>query len=327
MSENKPFGVDVSEFQGALDWPRLRQQGVKFAIVRAGFGSSLSQKDKMFQSHLEGALASGMQVGAYWFGYAYTVDGAKKEADICAQVLKPYQDKITLPVFYDCEYDSMRYAQSMGTTPNKTLITDMTIAFMERMKEQGYKAGYYTNLDYIKNKYEYSRIKGYDLWMAYYNEEKPPYDCAVQQYTSTGRLNGCGGNLDLNRLYKDYGKPAEPKPEAPAGPAEPAQAETVYTVQKGDTLSAIGAKYHTTYQVLAAYNKIENPSLIYPGQKIKIPGVAGSAPAPKKVYIVQAGDTLSGIAAKFGTTYQDLAAKNGISNPNLIYPGQKIKIS
>ena len=129
------IGLDVSEFQSAIDWPSAKQQGVSFVIVRAGFGNNISQKDKMFQSHVEGALASGLSVGAYWFGYAYTVDGAKKEAEVCVQVLEPYKDKITLPVFYDWEYDSMRYAQSMGVTPGKKLITDMTIAFMDKMKE------------------------------------------------------------------------------------------------------------------------------------------------------------------------------------------------
>ena len=73
------IGLDVSEFQSAIDWPSAKQQGVSFVIVRAGFGNNISQKDKMFQSHVEGALASGLSVGAYWFGYAYTVDGAKKK--------------------------------------------------------------------------------------------------------------------------------------------------------------------------------------------------------------------------------------------------------
>ena len=95
-------------------------------------------------------------------------------------------------------------------------------------------------------------------------------------------------------------------------------ADIIYVVKSGDTLSKIAAKYNTTYQELAAYNNISNPSLIYVGQKIKIPGA--------KVYIVKSGDTLSGIAAKYGTTYQVLAAYNNISNPSLIRVGQEIKI-
>lgn len=106
--------------------------------------------------------------------------------------------------------------------------------------------------------------------------------------------------------------------------------DTVYTVKAGDTLSGIAAKYGTTYQKLAAYNGISNPNKISVGQKIKIPGAGSSGSASSgggdTVYTVKAGDTLSGIAAKYGTTYQTLASYNGISNPNKISVGQKIKI-
>lgn len=267
------LGVDVSYSQSNIDWKKFKEQGVEYAIIRAGFGSSASQKDTMFESHINGALAAGIKVGVYWFGYAYTVATAKLEADVCHEVIKAYKDKITLPVFYDWEYDSIRYANDNGVYPDGKLITDMTIAFMERIKELGYSTGYYTNLDFIKNRYDYSRLKNYDLWMAYYNSSKPDYDCIIQQYTSEGRLNGASGNLDLNRVYKDFEQAEKPKEEPkpkPAAPAEPK--ETVYTVQRGDTLSGIAAKYGTTYTALAEYNGIKNPDIIFAGQKIKIPG-------------------------------------------------------
>ena len=106
--------------------------------------------------------------------------------------------------------------------------------------------------------------------------------------------------------------------------------DTVYTVRAGDTLSGIAKKYGTTYQALASYNGISNPNKISTGQKIKIPGAGSSGSASvgsgDTVYTVKAGDTLSGIASKYGTTYQTLASYNGISNPNKISVGQKIKI-
>lgn len=106
--------------------------------------------------------------------------------------------------------------------------------------------------------------------------------------------------------------------------------DTVYTVKAGDTLSGIAAKYGTTYQALASYNGISNPNKISVGQKIKIPSAGSSGSASTgggdTVYTVKSGDTLSGIAAKYGTTYQTLASYNGISNPNKISVGQKIKI-
>lgn len=103
---------------------------------------------------------------------------------------------------------------------------------------------------------------------------------------------------------------------------------TTYTVKSGDTLSGIASKFGTTYQKIAADNGISNPNLIYPGQVLKIKGANSTSTVQNttKTYTVKSGDTLSGIAAKYGTTYQELAKKNGISNPNLIYPGQVLKI-
>ena len=104
-------------------------------------------------------------------------------------------------------------------------------------------------------------------------------------------------------------------------PATSNGSDVVYVVQRGDTLSKIAAQHGTTYQKLAAYNNISNPSLIRVGQEIRIPGVASD-----RIYTVKSGDTLSSIASKYGTTYKKLAEYNNIINPNLIRVGQNIKI-
>ena len=97
------------------------------------------------------------------------------------------------------------------------------------------------------------------------------------------------------------------------------QPETTHVVQHGETLSSIAYQHGTDYQTLAALNGLANPNLIYPGQVLKVNGSATS-----NVYTVQYGDNLSSIAAKLGTTYQALAQRNGLTNPNLIYPGQSL---
>ena len=104
---------------------------------------------------------------------------------------------------------------------------------------------------------------------------------------------------------------------------------TTYTVKSGDTLSAIAAKYGTTYQKIASDNGISDPNKIYPGQVLKIKGATNNTTNTQdvsKTYTVKSGDTLSAIAVKYGTTYQEIARKNGIANPNKIYPGQVLKI-
>ena len=129
----------------------------------------------------------------------------------------------------------------------------------------------------------------------------------------------------MNECYRDFPKEIKgvsTKPSTPKPTPAPAPAVETHTVKRGDTLAGIADKYGTTYQHLAAINGINNPDLIYAGQVLKIVGAA----APSKTYTVKGGDTLSDIAARYGTTYQRLAQINGISNPDLIHPGQVIKL-
>jgi lysozyme len=154
-------------------------------------------------------------------------------------------------------------------------------------------------------------------------------------YQELAKINGIA---DPNKIYP--GQVLKLTGSTSAGNSTPetsipkTSAASTYTVKAGDTLSAIAAKFGTTYQELAKINGIADPNKIYPGQVLKLTGSAAastsrtSAPkAPSAVtYTVKAGDTLSKIAAKFGTTYQELAKINGIADPNKIYPGQVLKI-
>jgi LysM repeat protein len=100
----------------------------------------------------------------------------------------------------------------------------------------------------------------------------------------------------------------------------PSTTTSTHIVRSGETLSGIASKYGTTYQTLASLNGLSNPNYIYVGQQLKVSGAASTS----RVYIVISGDNLSTIAQKLGTTYSSLAQKNGIANPNLIYPGQRL---
>ena len=156
----------------------------------------------------------------------------------------------------------------------------------------------------------------YDLWFAQYASAPSITGMAMWQYTSTGKVPGISGDCDKDYSYKDYGKgTAKPGP-APSVPKE-------YTVRPGDTLSEIAARFGTTVSRLAALNGIADPDKIYVGQVLRL---TGSPSQDQTVYTVKAGDTLSGIAARFGTTYQVLAQINGISDPDRIYPGQTLRI-
>lgn len=184
------------------------------------------------------------------------------------------------------------------------------------------------------------------LWIAQYAsndttgyQEHPwnedAYTCAIRQYSSHGHIYGYDGDVDLDIAYMDdiawnkyanpVGKSTVPVVHPVSTPVQSKVDSIYYIVKSGDTLSGIAAKYGTTYQHLAQINGISNPNLIYVGQQIKTDG--SSSVEQPEYYTVQSGDTLSGIAERYGTSYQHLARINGIVNPNLIYVGQKIKVN
>lgn len=189
------------------------------------------------------------------------------------------------------------------------------------------------------------------LWIAQYADNNPigwvdsPWNTItinhiMHQYTSTGRINGWGGNLDLSLFYGDEnawrayagttGQSAptpQVQPQVQAYTQPVAQTDgTTYIVQAGDTLSEIAQRFGTTYQHLAAINGISNPDIIHVGDRIVIDGVVSAQSSDDEYYTVQPGDTLSGIAERYGTSYQYLAYINGISDPNKIYVGDTIRV-
>lgn len=196
-------GIDVSSHNGAVGWERVRAAGVEFAILRAGYGKYENQTDKTFAENAEGALAAGLECGAYWFSYALTPDDAREEARLCAKVLEPYRGRFSFPVWYDYEYDSERYSAEHGVTPDKELRTQLAVAFCAELERLGWRAGIYTNLDYIKNRLDLTRLAAWELWLADYTGG-PDVECGMQQTGSTGRVDGISGNVDTDEAFLDY---------------------------------------------------------------------------------------------------------------------------
>lgn len=321
-------GIDISSWQTGID---LTAVPADFVIIKATEGTGYVNPD------CDRAYQQAKQAGKLRGVYHYANGGnATAEADYFLANIEGYIKDAILCL----DWESQNNALCGTGGPARTWIANWCNRIVEKT---GVKPLIYASASLYS---EVSGIGDYGLWIAQYADNSETgyqdtpwnegaYDCAIRQYSSHGRLSGWNGNLDLNKAYMDataWGKYANPAggstaPVTPSKPATPApQPSTVtYTVQPGDTLSGIAAAYNTTYQHLAEINGISNPNLIYPGQVLTISGGGASAPQ-QTVYTVQPGDTLSGIAAAYGTTYQRLAAVNGISNPNLIYPGQQIVI-
>ena len=154
-------GIDVSTHNGALDWEKIRDAGFRFAIVRAGYGRFAV--DDQFHANIRGAAAQGIPAGVYWFSYAVSEDAARQEAEKCLETIRGYD--LTLPVFYDFEYDSVRYAQQQGVTVGREQYNRFARAFLEEIRAAGYTPGIYYNLQallrirFIYQRYIFHRLQ------------------------------------------------------------------------------------------------------------------------------------------------------------------------
>ena len=196
-------GIDVSAWKEKIDWDKASAE-VDFVIVRLGFGKT--NADKWAQRNISELNRLGVPYGVYWFSYAYTVDMARNEAKYAAQRLKEFGAKLRYPVYFDWEYDSRNFAEKNGVKPTKALVRAMAEAFCEEIRAQGYYPGIYTNPDYINTYYGEEIFEMYDLWMAQYSS-KVNRDVMMWQYSSSGKVAGISGGVDMNRCYFDY--PAE----------------------------------------------------------------------------------------------------------------------
>lgn len=196
-------GIDVSQHNGAIDWPKVKKAGIEFAIVRAGMGKYKSQIDPRFEQNAFGALSAGLHVGVYWFSYATTPDEAREEAKLCADTIAPYKGKFDFPVYFDYEYDSERYSKEQGITPTQELRESLAEAFCEEIQAHGWRAGVYTNNDYIKNRWRLDVLKQWEIWLADY-AGGPDVSCGMQQTGSKGRVDGISGNVDTDTAFADY---------------------------------------------------------------------------------------------------------------------------
>lgn len=321
-SEPTYFGMDVSSYQGYVDYDAVKAEGIQYVYIKATEGTW--ETDDYLRYNYENAKRVGMKVGFYHFVRARSEEGAKLEARYFANAISGMEPDCRLAmdfeIFGDLTWWEVNYLSRIFLEETKRLTgKDMVI---------------YSNTNSAENMFSKELARDYPLWVAQYGVSEPEDNWNWSnwvgfQYTSKGILNGIDGYVDLDRFTKeillDNHEPV-PSPSPKPEPENPDTGETVYyTVKWGDTLSQIALDYGTTVQSLVDLNNIANPNLIYVGQRLII-RTNSSTNQGTIVYTVVSGDTLSQIAQDYGTTVSSIVALNNIPNPNLIYPGQKFII-
>ena len=225
-------GIDVSGHKRDIDWQAVAGDGIDFAIIRAGNrfygkdGSGAVAEDSYFDRNMQGAIAAGLPVGAYFFSNAITVEEAIEEADLLLSKLEPYREHVTYPVVCDWEFLGGKNSRAYGV--DARIITQCIDAFCKRVEEAGYIPMLYFN-EYCGNvKMDLSKLTRYKFWYAEYaGTPSCMYDFQFWQYSSTGKVAGISSNVDMNLCFIPFGDdgPDTPGPE----PTDPVETEPVET--------------------------------------------------------------------------------------------------
>lgn len=189
-------GIDVSKYQGNIDFKAVKKDGFGFVIIRAGYGREISQKDACFESNYANAKAAGLPVGAYWYSYAESVEDAIKEANVCLEVIKEKQ--FEYPIYFDLE-EQKQFANG------KEYCSALVKAFCDTLESAGYFAGLYISRSPLQTHITEEVAKRYSLWVAEY-AIKCNYDGIYDmwQHSSKGSVSGIEGDIDLDYCYKDF---------------------------------------------------------------------------------------------------------------------------
>lgn len=195
-------GVDVSKFQGDINWKKVKNDGIEFAMIRVGFRGYETGKiveDEKFKDNIEGCNNNGIDAGVYFFTEAKNEAEGREEADFIIDLIKDY--KINMPVVIDVEESAnTSKSRTKNVTPEER--TKIIIAFCERIKEAGYEPMIYGNLKSHMRMTDIYQLEDYSKWFAYYRTPlRYPYKMSIWQYTATGSVDGIKGDVDLNIAF------------------------------------------------------------------------------------------------------------------------------
>lgn len=300
-------GIDVSAWQGEIDFAQVKQAGIETVYIRAGVGAFY--KDPYFERNYENAKANGLQVGFYHYATPRTEGEARQQAQFFARLMAGKEP--------DCR-PAMDF-ESFGTL-TRAQVNELAQVYLETLEEAcGCPVAVYSDAWNAANVFG-AGLTRYPLWVAEYGPGEPSTGGAWRnwagfQYSDSGRVAGVSGAVDLDYFTPALGLEQGGRRPYPGG-------GRTYTVVRGDTLSKIAFRFGTTVDWLAWANHIQDVNYIVPGQVLYLPEDG----AGTRWYTVERGDTLSQIARRYGCTVDEIAAINHIPNVNRIYPGQRLEL-
>lgn len=296
--------IDVSEWQGTVDWARIKTLGYH-AILRCGYGSDFaSQDDKTFAANADECERLGIPYGIYLYSYASDDTMARSEAYHALRLANGRN--LSYPVYIDVERES---------DACRAYASRACEVFGDIVEGAGYWCGVYANENWWVN--HLPGVERYTKWVAKYSSSSPSVQGVdIWQYSSTGSVPGINGNVDVNRVYRDL--PNEIAGRTPTGIPEQEARKTVNELANECIVGRWGNGD-------SRRRSLEAAGYDYAAVQAEINRILGSI-GQYGFYTVKRGDTLSGIAVAHGTTVARLASDNNIANPDIIYAGQVLKI-
>lgn len=313
------YGIDISEWQGTINFEKVKADNISVVYIKATQGTDYI--DPFLEEYYNGAKDNDLKIGFYHFLTAENTEDAILEAKFFASAINNYSVDCKLAMDFE-EFGNLSISE----------INEISNTFLQTVQNLTKKEMIiYSDAFNSRNTFSLELANNYPIWVAEYGVEEPSNgnwnEWTGFQYTNTGSVNGISGNVDrdyfTDNIFLDDNSAI--KIENSISP----NVNTDYIiVQSGDTLSGIAEKYNTSYTYLAQINNIQNPNLIYVGERINLP--SGNTNTIRDtshiLYIVKSGDTLSQISLTYNVSINTLVSINNIQNPNLIYVGEILRI-
>ena len=310
-------GIDISEFQGEIDFEEVRRSGIEAVYIRVGAGE---YTDEYFAENYERAKAAGLKIGFYHYVTARSVDEGRRQARFFASLAAGREPDMRLAM--DFEYFGSLSVSQINAISEAYL--DELTALTRR------EAVIYSDLSNARNIFSRALAEKYPLWAAQYGADEPSANGKWRewvgfQYTDEGRVGGIYGNVDRNIFTEGIFLSDSWRIDGEKRTTVRARTRTLTVyVRAGDTLWAIAREYGTTVEAIVRENRIVDPNRIFAGERLRITLPArGSG---EEIYNVRRGDTTISIAGKFGVTLSALEDRNGLERGETIYAGDKLSI-